>query len=193
MVISDDEEEERGVGVVPGSPTPSVATTFGGEEEEEEDVEHGGGGKARGMKRSVSVPVGRFGIGEARGKSVVVEGVEGRNKAVSCRFARWEREGADGEEQAIRKIVLARLTTRGVARDDERFKDVFAMTSKGVQFAFVRPLSPLPLFLTNVSIAARHFQDHSHRPHPRHDFRRLAPRDVCPRLACRVVQPRRQA
>lgn len=74
--MQSDEEEEV---VVPGSPTPSVATTLGGEEEEESVGGGGrGGGSGRGMSRSESVPVGRFGMGE---KSV--EGVEGRNKAVS--------------------------------------------------------------------------------------------------------------
>ena len=42
------------------------------------------------------------------------------------------------------------MTARGVGRDDERFKDVFAMTSKGVQFAFVRLCFSSPCFLLNL-------------------------------------------
>ncbi|ORY72729.1 hypothetical protein BCR35DRAFT_307503 [Leucosporidium creatinivorum] len=197
--VSSDAEEERhrGHSRVPGSPTPSLATTFGGWDDEEEQELYDGaaegldglvelkplfsgvGGQRKGTlsKRSTSAPVGVFeldsgplkdvaerrrreateappevggrrerqrreqsvgaglpiaggvrgsreqsmgAVGGHRGEreqSVVVETVEGRNKGT------------------IRKIILARLTLRNLTRDDEQFRDVFSMCSKGVQFA----------------------------------------------------------
>lgn len=82
---------------LPGSPTPSVATTFGGgldddDDEERMDVvpELRGFGKRKPISRSTSAPTGVFKkpavVGQPRGRETS-EGpettVEGKNKAVS--------------------------------------------------------------------------------------------------------------
>lgn len=105
----EDEEEEEGR-FVPGSPTPSIATTFGGEDDDFEfettssklftslggvrnrgsSIEpRTGGGKGGGrskMQRSYSVPVGVVSMREESVVPIGGEAIEVRNRAVSYSF-----------------------------------------------------------------------------------------------------------
>lgn len=115
-------------------------------------------------RRSREQSVGIGGHRGEREQSVVIETVEGRNKGVSSLIAgvarSYKPRGAPVDSstrlQTIRKIILARLTLRNLTRDDEQFRDVFSMCSKGVQFALVRSLSiplSLPLSFSASSLA----------------------------------------
>lgn len=143
-LLLDQSDEEDG-DYVPASPTLSVATTFAGADDDDDPAYAyrggsrrgssslavpgaaggggGGGGGARGLSRVTSVGALSFSRGRSRepsaAPSVEPDSVEGRNK------------------NAVKKVVLARLTGRGVDREDARFAGVFTVTSKGVQFALV--------------------------------------------------------
>lgn len=163
-IVSDDEEEDEenrggrgGGGGLPASPTPSISLSTYGDGDDEE-LQLVGGARERKMKRSVSVPfgvVGTGGSGKEMERSASVDlgglgesGVEGKNRAVHffllLFLIRKITLTQASLTQTIRKIVLARLTARGIQRQDEQFKDVFGMTSKGVQFGLVSLLSTSP-------------------------------------------------
>ncbi|KAK4058188.1 hypothetical protein OIO90_000927 [Microbotryomycetes sp. JL221] len=157
----------RSTSRVPGSPTLSLSTNdildqydqdddhLGGEQHDElgelrttmvsnrnsKIVASGGNGTRLGLSRSASLPIGSFQrkITQDDNNKTNEESIEIRNK------------------QTIRKVVFSQLTHRGIVRDDVQFKDVFAMTSKGVQFAFRQTIKTLVLDkIAATSIVDKH-------------------------------------
>ncbi|KAM0749159.1 hypothetical protein T439DRAFT_327649 [Meredithblackwellia eburnea MCA 4105] len=126
---------------VPGSPTPSIATTQGGEEQD--TVSELGRGsrrsrppsvapppvlrKRKGLARSTSAPVGVFGqpLSVPRAPSerersvgpVVERSIEERNKS------------------SLKKLLDKELKMRNVLHDHPDFRNLFNITRGGVQFA----------------------------------------------------------
>ncbi|KAK4054781.1 hypothetical protein OIV83_000705 [Microbotryomycetes sp. JL201] len=138
----------RSISRAPDSPTPSismasgeVATEHESIKEEEDDMlseltapsrrvtEQSMAGR-KSLSRSASLPIGAF--GEALHVAAESGSTEARNKQASCAACQFLSALV---AHSVRKLVFARMAARGVGRDDEQFKDVFGMTSKGVQFA----------------------------------------------------------
>lgn len=72
---------------------------------------------------------------EAGANSIAV-----RNKGVSATASSLF-EVLIGKNQTIRKVLLAEMVLRKYSRDHPDFSEVFAVTYKGVQCAFVSPES----------------------------------------------------
>ncbi|KAK4706045.1 hypothetical protein P7C70_g143, partial [Phenoliferia sp. Uapishka_3] len=154
---SSSDEEDGFSGGMPGSPTPSVATTFGGGAEEEGEAEEradvvgelGGfrGGKRKKMERSISAPVG---VLSGRAK---MGGTEVRRERAQSREGSVDGEnGVEAKNKAtLKKIVLSRLVDRDIPRTHDQFRDLFSMTLKGVQFALRTALSITALDRLNAT------------------------------------------
>lgn len=131
QAVGDSDEDDESW--VPGSPILSVATMlngFGGDDEDD------GANRLHSRRRSSSLAVPAKQSGRASRAGSVGASSRGRSREPSVAPA--DPDSVEGRNKnAVRKAVLARLTARGVGREDDRFAAVFAVTSKGVQFALV--------------------------------------------------------
>ncbi|GAA5897540.1 hypothetical protein JCM8208_003299 [Rhodotorula glutinis] len=150
------------------SPTPSLSSVLGDADEQDDDAGGEGldavadlrsfgaaaggarGGRAKGMARSSSLPVGQFALGgggaaatsgekagamrRAQREGTALPTVGGREGSV---VPEGSKEGAieTRNKNTVKKLTLARMTALGCGKAHAEFRDVFSYTTRGVGFA----------------------------------------------------------